>query len=92
MLPRGAIEYQHFVVDPGFEEDVFVKAAECMPGDRSVVHHIIVYIKSPSGEGRALPEGVPARQLLAGTAPGNPPVVLPDSNGCPARARNKPAR
>jgi hypothetical protein len=86
---EGTIEYQHFVVDPGFEEDVFVKAAECMPGDRSVVHHIIVYIKAPSGEGRALPEGVPARRLLAGTAPGNPPVVLPDGMAMRIPAHSK---
>ena len=75
---EGTIEYQYFEVDPGFEEDVFVQAAECMPDARPVVHHIIVYIKPPSREGEVTPEGIPARHLLAGTAPGNPPVVLPE--------------
>lgn len=75
---EGTVEYQYFEVDPGFEEDVFVKAAECMPDERSVVHHIIVYIKAPKPQGGRLPVGVPARQLLAGTAPGNPPFVMPE--------------
>jgi peroxiredoxin len=76
---EGKIEYQHFVVDPGFTEDKYVRAAECMPGARSVVHHIIVYIIPPENEPQ--PEdliGVPSRILLAGTAPGNPPTVLPE--------------
>ena len=31
-------------VDPGFKEDVWVQAAECRPGNRAVVHHILVYV------------------------------------------------
>ena len=43
----GVLDYQRFVVDPGFKEDVWVQAAECRPGNRKVVHHIIVYILPP---------------------------------------------
>ena len=76
---EGTIEYQYFTVDPGFTEDVWVKAAECLPGNRAVVHHIIVYMipQDAHVEGN-LPEGVPGHQLLSGTAPGNPPTVLPE--------------
>ena len=32
---RGAVEYQYFVVDPGFAEDKWIQAAECRPGNRA---------------------------------------------------------
>ncbi|PCI31311.1 MAG: hypothetical protein COB53_13485 [Elusimicrobia bacterium] len=40
----GVMPYKHFVVDPGFTEDKWIKAAECRAGNRAVVHHIIVGI------------------------------------------------
>lgn len=45
----GVVEYQYFVVDPGFKEDKWVSAAQVVPGDRSVVHHAIVFIRPPDG-------------------------------------------
>ena len=45
----GTVEYQYFVVDPGFEEDKWISSAEVIPGNRSVVHHSIVYIRPPDG-------------------------------------------
>ena len=47
--PDGTVEYQYFVVDPKFEKDVWVSAAEVVPGNRSVVHHSIVFIRPPDG-------------------------------------------
>ena len=77
---EGVESYRHYVVDPGFKEDKWVKLAECMPGNRAVVHHIIVYIKPPGQEttrsetgdrdGRGL-------TFLAGFAPGTRPLVSP---------------
>jgi thiol-disulfide isomerase/thioredoxin len=46
----GTIEYQYFVVDPQFKEDRWVNSAELIPGDRSVVHHGIVFIRAPDGQ------------------------------------------
>ncbi len=43
----GTIEYQKFVVDPGWTEDKWVQAIECVPGNPAVVHHIIVYLIPP---------------------------------------------
>ena len=40
---QGILEYQYFVVDPGFKEDRWVSAAEVIPGNPSVVHHAIVF-------------------------------------------------
>lgn len=78
----GTVEYQYFVVDPGFVEDRWVSAAEIVPGNRSVVHHAIVFVRPPDGERQrgigwltayvpgqsliALPEGM-ARRVPAGS-------------------------
>jgi hypothetical protein len=43
----GVLPYKHFTVDPGFKEDRWVEAAEARPGNRAVVHHILVYILAP---------------------------------------------
>ncbi|MEM7457053.1 MAG: redoxin domain-containing protein [Planctomycetota bacterium] len=47
---EGTVEYQYFVVDPGFDEDKWVMAAEVVPGNYSVVHHSIVFVRPPDGE------------------------------------------
>ena len=41
MPPRG-VRYQYFTVQTNFKEDVWIQAAEAVPGARPVVHHIIV--------------------------------------------------
>ncbi len=47
----GIVDYQYFVVDPGFTEDKWVTAAEVIPGNRGVVHHSIVFVRPPDGVG-----------------------------------------
>ena len=46
---EGTVEYRYYVVDTGFTEDKWVKVAECMPDNRGVVHHMIVFLKPPGG-------------------------------------------
>lgn len=46
---EGTVEYQYFVVDPGFEEDKWVTGAQVLPGNHSVVHHSIVFVRPPDG-------------------------------------------
>src|SRR5690606_3247036 len=64
----GVVDYQYFEVDPGFTEDMFVQAVEARPQNRSVVHHILVYIKPP-GEKDFRRVGA-----VDGYAPGSPPT------------------
>ncbi len=45
----GSIDYQYFVVDPKITEDRWVSAAQVIPGNASVVHHAIVFIRPPDG-------------------------------------------
>lgn len=47
---QGTVEYKYFVVDPGLTEDRWIKGAQIIPGNRSVVHHSIVFIKPPDEE------------------------------------------
>ena len=42
----GTIPYSYFEVPTNFTEDKWVQAFELQPGDRSVVHHVILYTKS----------------------------------------------
>ena len=51
---EGTVEYKYFAVDPGFTEDKWVKVAECLPDNRGVVHHIIVFIKPPEGTAKGI--------------------------------------
>ena len=70
---EGIEDYRYYVVDPGFTEDKWVKIAECMPGNRAVVHHIIAYIKSRDAKDSNIGE----HELLVGYAPGTRPFELP---------------
>jgi hypothetical protein len=74
---EGVVEYQHFDADPGFQEDRWVSAAEIRPGNRAVVHHCDVYLKSPGAPGPE-EQGALGSYCLAVLAPGTPPLVLPD--------------
>jgi hypothetical protein len=44
----GQLEYKYFEVPTNFTEDKWVKAFEVRPGDRTVVHHIIVFGRPPA--------------------------------------------
>jgi len=45
----GTVEYQYFVVDPKFEEDKWITGAQLVPGNPSVVHHSIAFVRPPDG-------------------------------------------
>jgi peroxiredoxin len=68
---EGVVDYKHFEIDPGFTEDKWMVACEARPGNRSVVHHILVFLRSPTGELELL-----RGSLLAAYAPGSPPRLI----------------
>jgi hypothetical protein len=69
---QGVVSYVYFRVPTKFKEDRWVQAAEAVPGDRSVVHHIIVYVVDTSpGAGRR-------PMHFTGYAPGDAPSIFPD--------------
>jgi thiol-disulfide isomerase/thioredoxin len=74
---EGTVEYQRFVIDPGWNEDKWIKAMECKPGNTAIVHHIIVYIIPPgvAPTGRA---GRLQTNWLGAFAPGLRQEPLPE--------------
>jgi peroxiredoxin/mono/diheme cytochrome c family protein len=80
---EGVVAYQFFTVDPGWKEAKWVKAADCRPGNRAIVHHIIVFIQSP-GEGEFRDGGG-----LGGYAPGAPPTIHPEGTATYVPANSK---
>jgi peroxiredoxin len=80
--PKSGIPYKYFTVDTHFAEDKWVQRAEAIEGNRSVVHHIVVFILPPGQ--RFSPEK--AGRVLVGTAPGDMPLMLP-----PGTAKKIPA-
>lgn len=77
---EGVVEYQYFVVNPEFKTDRWISAVDVRPGNRSVVHHSIVFIRPPDG---TAPAGV---GWLGAYVPGQRPLEFQ-----PNRARFVPA-
>jgi hypothetical protein len=72
---KGIVEFQYFVVDPGFTEDKWIEQAEVRPGNYAVVHHLILYYAEP---GRNPKRGeAPLYNALAIYAPGLPAAIFP---------------
>ncbi len=44
---HGIMEYQYVIIPTGFKEDKWVQYVEAAPTDRSVVHHIVAYVRAP---------------------------------------------
>lgn len=80
----GAVEYQYFRVPSGLKADVWVQAAEVRPGNRAVVHHVLVFAIPPGAGRRGLREGIEG--FLAAYVPGRRPRPYP-----PGMAKRLPA-
>ena len=61
---EGTVRYQYFSVDAGLTEEKWITAAEVIPENRAVVHHVIVFITT---DGRVRDED---RQMLTAFVPG----------------------
>jgi len=81
----GTVPYKYFEVDSGFTEDVWVQAAEVRPDQRSVVHHVIVFMTDAKGK----PVDNAGGDLLVGWAPGDPPLRLPEGTAMRIKAGTK---
>lgn len=74
---EGIIDYQYFIVDPGFREDRWVQAAEVRPGNRAVVHHCNVWLQPP-GCNTIQVQGDLESCWLVTFVPGHSPLLLPE--------------
>jgi hypothetical protein len=51
---KGTIEYEYFYIPTDFTDTKWLQAIEVRPGNRSVVHHVLVYYQAPpDGPGQA---------------------------------------
>jgi len=86
----GTVPYKYFTVPTNFTEDRWIQAAEIRPGNRAVVHHIIVSAREPiarevsarepNSGGSANPErgeGRAGTNKICGFAPGEQPKIYP---------------
>ncbi|MFO0940268.1 MAG: redoxin domain-containing protein [Pirellulales bacterium] len=63
---KGAVRYQYFQQALSFEEDKWIKAMEVKPGNRGVVHHILVFDRIKGTDGNIQGH----RSFFAGYVPG----------------------
>ena len=75
---QGSVDYRYFVVQSPFPRNVWLKAVDVRPGDRSVVHHCLVF-KGNVLELLALRGGLGG--FFAGYVPGMEQVPFPDGTG-----------
>ena len=66
----GTVEYQYFEVPTNFTEDKWVQAIEIRPGAREVVHHVLVFARTPAPPAVASSATLPATPA---TRPAGPP-------------------
>ncbi|HUS34685.1 MAG TPA: hypothetical protein VM680_04965, partial [Verrucomicrobiae bacterium] len=72
----GVFDYRHIKVKVPFEEDVWVKGVVARPGNRRVVHHIIVRVRAPGQK-----EDDQEDAFLIGWAPGGADMFFPEGTG-----------
>ena len=78
----GVVDYKYKMVSNPLDKDVWVKAAEIIPGDRSVLHHVITSFGELETEGRRagrLKRGTGGG--LGGYVPGAEGKPFPDDTG-----------
>ena len=96
-VPRRKDIYRCFVVPTGFDEEVWLKSVQVVPGNRQVVHHVILYLdetgrsaeldakdEEPGYECFGGPgDGIPisAATMLGGWVPGTRVGLLPEGVG-----------
>lgn len=90
---QGVIPYTYFTVPTNFTEDQWVVGMEIRPGNRQVVHHVIVSVLEPGVEGP--PQGATRarvdviRTQLGGTTPNKPGFMFREGTGKLLRAGSK---
>ena len=81
----GFVEYEYFEIPTNFTEDKWLEGMEVRPGNRAVVHHVIVSMRPPKPERR--PAGFRAAQGM-GIPPGQSGGG-PEAEGTVKRARGQ---
>jgi peroxiredoxin len=78
----GTMPYQNVTIETGLAEDRWVEAYEVQPTAREVVHHVLIFVRTPGGrgQGNAAPRFNPddaTGGFFAAYVPGNDHVSFP---------------
>ena len=76
---NGVVEYQFPVVRNPLQEDRWVVAVDILPGDRNVVHHVLLASTDAEDPQVAADEGL--TNYISGYAPGNQAMQAPQGTG-----------
>ena len=88
----GFVEYEYFEIPTNFTEDKWLEALEVRPGNREVVHHVIISVRPaqperrPTGFAAARGMGIPAGQS-GGAAEGEDAAPRPKGQNLFPRPR-----
>jgi hypothetical protein len=76
----GVMPYQNIIVETNLDEDKWVQAIEVQPGDRGVVHHVLVFVQDGGDdEGEPVDDAAAERGGFWGIyVPGNSTLVYPE--------------
>jgi peroxiredoxin len=81
----GVLEYINVDVALPFTEDKWVRAVQFIPGDETVLHHLLTYVTAPNESfdgGESNPTSTVASRFLEGYAPGKvEAMVFPEDTG-----------
>ena len=79
----GVLDYENVTINLPFEEDVWVRSIQHVPGDRRVLHHLLSYIVPADYDERIVEgENDGYREFLEGYAPGkDESVTYPENSG-----------
>src|SRR5215471_7723757 len=56
----GTVEYTYIILPTNFTEDTWVTAAEIRPGNRALMHHAVLFVRTPGSQWlHEYPKGVP---------------------------------
>ncbi|NQV68481.1 MAG: redoxin domain-containing protein [Pseudohongiella sp.] len=80
----GVLDYINVDVDLPFDDDKWVKAVQFIPGDESVLHHLLTYVTAPAEnfDGGETNTASVARRFLEGYAPGKvDAMTFPEETG-----------
>jgi len=83
----GTLDYKFFEIPTNLTEDKWLQAFEIRPSDRTVVHHVIAYVRAPAPQGAAPAAAAPP----AGAPRPTPPFAFGQGMRRPADAP-KPSR
>ncbi|XZE46404.1 redoxin domain-containing protein [Pirellulaceae bacterium SH467] len=73
---KGDVKYQYFVSDLNNAEDIWVRGMEIVPGNRAVVHHILIFVRDKNDKKNRAFGG--ERGFLVGYVPGTRVERMPE--------------